>query len=358
MAVSANLTGLSAGTTYHFRISATNAGGTSTGADETLATQSALSAPTAVTGTASSLTASLATVNATVNPNGGEVTKCEFEYGPTPSYGQSVPCTTAPGAGTSPVAVSASLTGLSGSTSYHFRISATNSAGTGTGSDVPFTTPAASHAHWYRTLVRSEQGVKVPYISWGTITLTSSKGGSPTECQSAVGGYLENPAEPAEGEGIESIQSFNAYNCVNEECETAGGKPEIGAEHLPWPAALSEEVKGTFRLPSTGVSLDVHCRVASQTPTEQPGSGSYSGLEERRSGEYNEPGAFVCSTSGAGSLKPKLVNGTSAEKPSKIQFSSGAGGELECGAAGKGLDTGTLKIEGYQESETIEVKNP
>ena len=251
-----------------------------------------------------------------------------------------------------------SITGLSGSATYHFRISATNSAGTGTGSDAIFTTPAAGHDHWYKNLSRAEEGVKVPYVSWGTITLTSSKGGAVTECQSAMAGYVENPSEPAEGEGIESIQSFDAYNCTNEECEAAGGKLEINSEQLPWPAALSEEVKGTFRLPTTGVQLYIHCRVASLAPTEKPGTGSYSGLEERKSSEYNEPGAFACTTTGAGSLKPKVANGTTAEKPSKVQFSTGAGGELECGAAGKGLDTGSLKVLGFQESETVTVKNP
>ena len=358
VAVSANLSGLTAHTEYHFRIVATSNGGTGGGGDEMFTTQSALSAPTAVTGTGSALTASLATVKATVNPNGGEVTKCEFEYGPTMSYGSSVPCAARPGAGTSPVAVSASITGLSGSATYHFRISATNSTGTGTGSDGTFTTPAAGHDHWYRNQARVEEGVKVPYLSWGSISLTSSKGGSATECQGAAAGYVENPSEPAEGEGIQIIQSFDAYSCTNEECEAAGGKLEINSEQLPWPAALSEEVKGTFRLPTAGAQLYVHCRVASLAPTEKAGTGSYSGLEERRSSEYNEPGAFACTTTGAGSLKPKVANGNSGEKPSKIQFSSGAGGELECGAAGKEVDTGSLKILGFQETEILTVKNP
>ena len=38
VAVSASVTGLAANTTYHFRISATNAGGTSNGSDQTLKT--------------------------------------------------------------------------------------------------------------------------------------------------------------------------------------------------------------------------------------------------------------------------------------------------------------------------------
>jgi hypothetical protein len=124
VAVSASVTGLAANTTYHFRVSATNAGGTSKGSDQTLKTLP--NAPTVVTGAASAVTQASATLNATVNPNGGEVSECKLEYGTTTSYGSSAPCTPAPGSGESPVAVSASVTGLAAATTYHFTVSATN----------------------------------------------------------------------------------------------------------------------------------------------------------------------------------------------------------------------------------------
>ena len=81
---------------------------------------------------ASSVTQTSATLNATVNPNGGTVGDCHFEYGTTLSYGSSVPCTSLPGSGSSPVAVSASLANLSAKTTYYFRIVAENPGGTGT----------------------------------------------------------------------------------------------------------------------------------------------------------------------------------------------------------------------------------
>src|SRR5205823_6786446 len=90
--------------------------------------------PTVVTEAASAVTQTAATLNASVNPNGGEVSECKFEYGPTTSYGSSVSCSKLPGSGTSPVQVSASVTGLSPNTIYHFRISATNAGGTSKGS--------------------------------------------------------------------------------------------------------------------------------------------------------------------------------------------------------------------------------
>ena len=89
--------------------------------------------PTVVTETATSVTASSAVLNASVNPNGGMVSACAFEYGPTTSYGHSAPCSSLPGSGTSPVAVSAAIEGLTAHSAYHFRITATNAAGTSDG---------------------------------------------------------------------------------------------------------------------------------------------------------------------------------------------------------------------------------
>jgi hypothetical protein len=136
--VSASISALSANSAYHFRVVATNAGGTSYGADATLATLPY--APTVVTKTASSVTQTSAILNATVNPNGGAVSSCTLEYGPTEAYGQTVPCAAAPGDGSAPVAVSASIGALSPDTSYHYRIAATNAGGTSYGSDATLDT--------------------------------------------------------------------------------------------------------------------------------------------------------------------------------------------------------------------------
>jgi hypothetical protein len=140
VAVSASVTGLTANTVYHFRISATDPGGTNKGLDQTFMA----TAPTVVTEPASSLTQTSATLNATVNPNGGEVSECKFEYGTTTEYGQTAPCSAPPGSGSSPVAVSASVTGLTANTAYHFRISAKNTVGPSVGADQSFTTLAVT----------------------------------------------------------------------------------------------------------------------------------------------------------------------------------------------------------------------
>lgn len=98
------------------------------------------SAPTVTTGAASGVTSSGGTVNGTVNPN-GQGTTYRFDYGTTTAYGSSVPSPPASaGSGTSAVSESQALTGLAASTTYHYRLEATNATGTSYGADHTFTT--------------------------------------------------------------------------------------------------------------------------------------------------------------------------------------------------------------------------
>jgi hypothetical protein len=99
--------------------------------------------PAVVTGAASSVTATGATLNGTVNPN-SLATTYHFEYGTTTSYGTSIPVPDgSAGSGSSAVAKAEPIGGLSASTLYHFRLVATNSAGTTNGADASFTTSAS-----------------------------------------------------------------------------------------------------------------------------------------------------------------------------------------------------------------------
>jgi hypothetical protein len=136
--VSASLAGLSPRTTYDFRIVATNAHGTSYGGEQSFTT---LPSPPAVrTGAASEVEPSTATLNATVNPEGSTVTVCFFEYGTSVAYGSSVPCSSLPGSGTSPVAVAGAIAALTANTTYHYRIVAGNGGGVSVGADASFKT--------------------------------------------------------------------------------------------------------------------------------------------------------------------------------------------------------------------------
>ncbi len=129
---------LAPGTTYHFRIVATNASGPAYGNDETLITPGPVEA---VTGTESSVQQTEVVVNGTVNPRGYD-TKDYVEYGPTVSYGSS----TVPGdagAGLSPVPEKVTITGLEPGTTYHYRLVATSGGVTSAGEDKTFMTLSA-----------------------------------------------------------------------------------------------------------------------------------------------------------------------------------------------------------------------
>jgi hypothetical protein len=97
---------------------------------------------TPVTGGASAIGASEATVGASVNPHGAAV-KVSLQYGTTTAYGQ----TTAPqssGVKNEPVALSGQLTGLPAGTTIHYRAVATSDFGTFVGADRTLTTASTS----------------------------------------------------------------------------------------------------------------------------------------------------------------------------------------------------------------------
>ncbi len=144
--VTAHVTGLTAATTYHFRVAASYQGLSGSASDSSFGTSGA--APSVATEAASAITPEGAKLNALVDPNGSQVTACTFEYGTPPSYGLTAPCRPSPGAGQGYVSVSAEVTHLTPESRYHFRIVATNASGELTGSERSFETisvlPSAS----------------------------------------------------------------------------------------------------------------------------------------------------------------------------------------------------------------------
>lgn len=94
--------------------------------------------PVVTTGPAKNVTYSGATLTGTVNPNGHE-TDYYFQYGTTRSYGSRTQLTPA-GNGSKNVAASASISGLTPNTAYHYRLVAVG-ASTQDGGDRTFTTP-------------------------------------------------------------------------------------------------------------------------------------------------------------------------------------------------------------------------
>jgi hypothetical protein len=136
--VTATVTGLAKHSEYHFRLVAKGVE-KSEGADKTFVTGPS---PAVSSGTAGGVGQTTATISGSVNPEGANATSCQLEYGTSPSYGSTVACPTAPGAGEAAVAEPFGLSGLSSNTTYDFRIVAANSGGTTYGVNGTFTTTA------------------------------------------------------------------------------------------------------------------------------------------------------------------------------------------------------------------------
>lgn len=148
--VSAKLSGLTLGATYHFRLAASNANGTNRGVDHTFKTLEVVPGLQTTEATKIEFTngehPELGTVRATLNgsfePDGAD-THYYFEYGETTAYGSVSPELPGTDAGEAFKSVSAQteVGGLKFGKTYHFRLVATNSYGTVKGGDQSFVTP-------------------------------------------------------------------------------------------------------------------------------------------------------------------------------------------------------------------------
>ncbi|HEX5929761.1 MAG TPA: fibronectin type III domain-containing protein [Solirubrobacterales bacterium] len=143
--VSDYLTSLLPATTYEYKLTASNFEGTSAGSTKSFTTPpegGSQKPPTVANEAATAITASGATLNASVNPNGAATTY-NFEYGLKEGELKKTTTTVSDLTGSSSQKVKAEVT-LEPETKYYFRITATNSGGTSTGTPIlNFTTSAA-----------------------------------------------------------------------------------------------------------------------------------------------------------------------------------------------------------------------
>jgi len=202
MKVSTSIEPLSPNTTYHYRVVATNASGTTLGADVSFKTPKP-PVPVAVVRHATSVTQTSATLNGTVNP-AGQATSYVFEYGTTRAYGAQTPAASA-GSGTKPTVVSTTIGTLAPNTTYHYRLAATSVNGTTFSHDSSFKTAALP------------AGVTLGAVP-GTITfgqLTSLGGRVLPPRPSHVTVILQSAASPAgpwTGVTITTATSSGAYS--------------------------------------------------------------------------------------------------------------------------------------------------
>ncbi|MBA7633358.1 hypothetical protein ES703_40924 [subsurface metagenome] len=92
--------------------------------------------PAGTTDAATSVKATTATLNGTLDDDGEAACDCGFEYGETTAYGTTTPTESKETGET----FSQAITGLDPDTTYHFRAIATNVVGTSYGIDETFTT--------------------------------------------------------------------------------------------------------------------------------------------------------------------------------------------------------------------------
>ncbi len=174
-AVTAGIGGLIPGTTYHYKLLATNKYGQGAGLDRTFKT-AGHAPPVAATGPASGVHQFGATVTGTVDPN-GQATTWEFQFGPSALYGYSTSPSTLPASNTTSV-VSTTLTTLEPGVTIHYRLLALHGTTViSTGSDATFFTlpdPAPVPRVTASTTPRSAKHAPYVLTTNGTVHTVSS----------------------------------------------------------------------------------------------------------------------------------------------------------------------------------------
>jgi len=237
VAVQATILGLSAGTTYYYRVLATNPAGTSQGAIERFTT--VLQPPTVSTSPAAPVSPDNAVLNGDVNPR-GLPTEAWFEWGTDPILNG---FTTTPrqdvGTGAASVSAQQAISGLTPGTTYYFRVLAQNTIGTSEGTIESFkATQVPSATTNAATSVASDSatanggvdpnGLQTNYwFLWGTDpTLTNPSLTHETPMQGIVAGtFVTQPVSALlSGLGAETTYYFRtvARNAAGESQGTIG----------------------------------------------------------------------------------------------------------------------------------------
>ena len=298
-AVSASLAPLAAGTTYHYRVVATNAGGTSQGADGIFTTPSA---PAAATGAATSITVSSATLAGTVDPN-GRATTWYFEYGTSTSYGSKTAERSA-GSGSNAVGVSAPVSGLTPGRTYNFRLVATSDGGTARGANQRFSTGgppsvvteaagsiSLTSARLHGTLTANGLATSW-YFEYGT----STRYGSRTPTRNAGAGTRAVTVSAA----LTRLSRTTTYHyrlvATNAAGTRAGGDREFSTSPAPAVTTGPAQNVGATTATATGAvdprgratrwyfEYGTTVRYGSRTPTRNAGAGAARAVSEPLSG--------------------------------------------------------------------------
>jgi hypothetical protein len=163
----ADITGLDSNAEYEIRAVASNS--IITHASGTASVSTPLGPPGLETRPATEVTETSAVLRGAINPFGLQ-TSYHFEFGLTTAYGSRIPLASEAngGAGHLPRSVEKTIRNLAPGTTYHFRLVATNSAGTAAGADRTFTTAPAGgitvRAYEQTTPVNKEGAAIIPRV--------------------------------------------------------------------------------------------------------------------------------------------------------------------------------------------------
>jgi hypothetical protein len=150
-------------------------------------------APAATTGAASAIGSTSATLNGTVSPN-KQSTTASFAYGTTTAYGSTASAGTV--TGNAGKAVSATISGLTPSTVYHFQLTATNASGHSTGQDMTFTTAAAGSP---------------PYAIKNAVSIAAAPGTVTYGRSVVISGRVTAPKPPKKSGGVQVALQGQAF---------------------------------------------------------------------------------------------------------------------------------------------------
>lgn len=217
-----NITGLTAGTKYYWRVSATNASGKVSSTESSFTSSNH---PTFETLPASEISHTGATLAATLKVT----SKYWFEYGTTTSYGSKTPVKEANIFLTVPI--SEQLSGLKPNTLYHYRLVAENVYGTHAGFDQTVTT------NWTDTLYNKGGSEPLKFgagleLKSTNFTFTDPEAGPHSCAETAfIGGVIENPG------AVEGVTSTKM--------QTSGGK-------CAWKPGYTIG----YSIPTSGITID------------------------------------------------------------------------------------------------------